>query len=125
MMITPHPAALWAQTTPFSPIDIDCVTAVMLKILDSKCKMGQAEQIALAAIYDVVKDQQGELLDSSLHPLIASARQQHDEALLTIIHAQRVHAESVIPKPTMKAFKQRLRNALMPNKADSEIDDDD
>ncbi|ALG68831.1 hypothetical protein [Beggiatoa leptomitoformis] len=113
-MTIAHPAALWAKTSTFEPIHIDCTTAIMLKILDSKCKMGIEEQTALTAIYDVIKDQQGELLDARLHPLIASARQQITTEILQDVHEQRIHAEEVIPKPVMKAFKQRLREALMP-----------
>ncbi len=113
-MTSIHPAALWAQTATFEPIHVDCATAIMLKILDSKCKMGVEEQNALIAIYDVIKQQSGELLEADLHQLIASARQQMTAEILQAVHQQRVHAEAVIPKPVMKAFKQRLREALMP-----------
>lgn len=109
-----HPAALWAQTTNFEPVHLDCVTAIMLKILDSKCKMGIEEQNALIAIYDVIKQQSGELLEANLHQLIATARQQMTAEILQRVHQQRIYAEAVIPKPVMKAFKQRLREALMP-----------
>ena len=51
----PHPAAVWAQTAPLDPLQIDCVTAVMLKILDNKCKMLPEQQMALMAVYGVVK----------------------------------------------------------------------
>jgi len=113
-MTSIHPAALWAQTASFEAVHLDCVTAIMLKILDSKCKMGVEEQNALIAIYDVIKQQPGELLDVELHQLIATARQQMTAEILQAVHQQRVHAEAVIPKPVMKAFKQRLREALMP-----------
>ncbi len=120
-----HPAAIWAQTTPFEPVHVDCTTAIMLKILDSKCKMGIDEQNALIAIYDVVKHQAGELLEVELHQLIATARQQMNDEILQAVHTQRLHVEAVIPKPTMKAFKQRLRAALMPDQADDDIQDED
>lgn len=109
-----HPAALWAQTARFEPVHVDCVTAIMLKILDSKCKMGIEEQNSLIAIYDVIKQQAGELLPKELHQLIATARQQMNAEILQAVHEQRIHAEAVIPKAVMKAFKQRLRETLMP-----------
>jgi hypothetical protein len=40
----PHPASAWAQCREFEPIHLDCVTAIMLKILDAKCKMGAAKK---------------------------------------------------------------------------------
>ncbi len=108
----PHSAARWAQDTVFEPIHLDCVTAIMLKILDAKCKMGEADQIALAAIYDVVRNRPGQCLDGAVHDLIAAARRQSDDDLNEPIHAWRVRAEAHIPKPVMKGFKQLLRDSL-------------
>lgn len=108
----PHPAAAWARETTFEPAHLDCVTAIMLKILDAKCKMGQAEKTALAAVYDVVKARSGQGLGDEVHALIAAARQQADATLGAAIHEHRVRAEAHIPKPVMKGFKQWLRAAL-------------
>ncbi len=115
--VAPHPAADWARGMHFEPIHLDCVTAIMLKILDAKCKMGEAEQTALAAVYDEIKDRAGQTLDASVHDLIASARPAStrdipDAALAEHIHAWRVRAEVHIPKPVMKDFKQLLRASL-------------
>lgn len=107
-----HPAARWATDTRFEPGQLDCVTAIMLKILDAKCHMGEAEKNALAAVYDVVKDRPGLALGTDIHGLIAAARHHPDGAIAGQIHAQRVHAEAVIPKPVMKGFKQWLRQSL-------------
>jgi hypothetical protein len=107
-----HPAANWARETVFEPAHLDCVRAIMLKILDAKCKMGRAEQTALAAVYDVVKDRPGQTLGDGIHELIAAARRQPDDQLRALIHQRRVQAEARIPKPVMKDFKQWLRAAL-------------
>ncbi len=69
-----HPATQWARNTPLEPAHLDCVTAIMLKILDSKCKMGAAEKAALTAVYDMVKVQPGQNLGDAVHALIAQAR---------------------------------------------------
>ncbi|MDP2030825.1 MAG: hypothetical protein Q8K12_14400 [Thiobacillus sp.] len=116
-----HPATQWAHDTPLEPAHLDCVTAIMLKILDGKCKMGEAEKSALTAVYDVVKVQPGQSLGDAVHALIAQARQGADHALAEAIHAWRVRAETQIPKPVMKGFKQLLRTSLpMPGPAPQE-----
>jgi hypothetical protein len=107
-----HPATQWAHDSPLEPAHLDCVTAIMLKILDGKCKMGEAEKSALAAVYDVVRERPGQGLDDAVHALIAQARQGTDSAVAASIHAWRVRAEAHIPKPVMKGFKQSLRASL-------------
>jgi hypothetical protein len=108
----PHPAAQWAQATPLEPAHLDCVAAIMLKILDGKCKMGEAEKAALAAVYDVVKTRPGQHLGGEVHALIAQARQATNPAVAEAVHAWRVRAETLIPKPVMKGFKLLLRTSL-------------
>lgn len=108
-----HPAAAWAGSATLEPVHLDCVTAIMLKILDAKCKMGEAEKNALTAAYDVLKDRPGQGLDASVHDLIARARQGKNAEVAAAIHDWRVRAEAYIPKPVMKGFKQMLR-AHMP-----------
>lgn len=125
--VAPHPASEWARRTPFEPIHLDCVTAIMLKILDAKCKMGAAEKTALAAVYDEIKDRSGQTLDAAVHALIAAARAVSARAvsaydisaadgdsktLAEHIHRWRERAEAHIPKPVMKDFKQLLRASL-------------
>lgn len=107
-----HPAAQWAASSSLEPAHLDCVTAIMLKILDGKCRMGEAEKTALTAVYDVVRDRPGKELGVGVHALIAQARQGADSALAASIHAWRVRAEAHIPKPVMKGFKQMLRTSL-------------
>ena len=108
----PHPAGAWAQRTEFAPIHLDCVTAIMLKILDAKCKMGAAEKNALAAVYDEVKTRPGQTLGEEVHALIAAARVAATPESSARIHAWRERAEAHIPKPVMKGFKQILRASL-------------
>lgn len=106
----PHPASRWARGTTLEPRHLDCVTAIMLKILDAKCKMGEAEKTALAAVYDVVRLRPGQGLGDEVHALIAEARA--GAALGEQIHAWRLRAEAHIPKPVMKDFKALLRASL-------------
>ncbi|HUX83451.1 MAG TPA: hypothetical protein VMV35_11520 [Halothiobacillus sp.] len=108
----PHPATLWAVQAKFTPVQVDCTTAVVLKILDQKCKMTASEQAALVAIYDVVRVSPEELFDASVHRIIEAARLQPDATIRQTIHQLRVHAEKTIPKPIMKEFKTFLRGGL-------------
>lgn len=93
----------------FSAIEADCATTVMLKILDGKCKMLSEEKIIMEALYDALKHMSGERLPTSLHQIIATARQSMDENLREHIYEQRLFAEIMISRPVMKKFKARLR----------------
>ena len=109
-----HPAAEWAENTSFSTLDVDCTITVVLKILDNKCKMLPGEKNAIFEIYDVIKDQPGELFIQKDYDVIENAR--HDETatemVMLKIHQLRVYAEDQIPKPVMKKYKAMLRNGL-------------
>jgi hypothetical protein len=85
---------------------------VVLKILDNKCKMLPGEKAAVMCIYDVVKLQPGTIFDDAAHDTILQAREQPDDTILAKIHALRVYAEEMIPKPVMKAYKAVLRDGL-------------
>ena len=99
----------WVAAHPLSASDVDCATAVMLKILDGKCKMGAVEKAVMAELYDALKARSGQRFDDSFHALIASARQHCDEALKNVIYERRVLAETAISRPVMKAFKAMIR----------------
>ena len=101
--------ARWAQAHPLSPTEVDCATAVMLKILDGKCKMKETEQLVMERLYDAVKGLPGRLLDGEIHRLIAAARQCPGEEMRTFIYEKRVLAETALSRPTMKAFKAMIR----------------
>jgi hypothetical protein len=112
MMESQHPAAVWAASAPLDPLQIDCVTTVMLKILDHKCKMLPEEQMALMAVYHEVKNRPGLLLDDSIHAAIHNAMNARLGDSAERIHQLRVEAEGMIPKPVMKHFKRYLRESL-------------
>ena len=97
--------AAWLTT----PIYVDCVTTVMLKILDGKCKMSLEEKGVMERLYDQLKHLPGERLPGDIHTLIATARQQLSNGLIEKIYEQRLYAEQAITRPVMKGFKARLR----------------
>ncbi len=99
----------WAQSTELAPVHVDCATAVMLKILDGKCKMNEAEKVTMEILYDAVKDRSGQLLESGVHDLIATARSQPTTDLLEEVYEHRLLAETAISRPVMKGFKRMLR----------------
>ena len=107
-----HPAAEWALEAGFNPGQVDCTTAVVLKILDNKCKMSPGEMAAVMAIYDAVRQISSPLFGHAVHDAISAARQQPTPAALEAIHQLRVHAEAVISKPVMKTYKAFLREGL-------------
>lgn len=101
--------ASWVQTHALTASDIDCITTVMLKILDGKCKMGHVEKIVMAQLYDAVQHRDGERFGGDYHRLIASARAAAGEELKNHIYEQRVLAETMLSRPVMKAFKAMIR----------------
>lgn len=107
----------WAKSTEVVPVHVDCVTAVMLKILDGKCKMNEAEKVTMEILYDAVKDRSGQLLDSGVHDLIATTRSQPTIDLLEKVYEHRLLAETAISRPVMKGFKRMLREqGVLPQK---------
>lgn len=102
----------WALAHPLDPIHVDCATAVMLKILDGKCKMFPEEKIVMSQLYDQVKSLPGALLDNAIHELIACARREtddEDDEMQWFIYEKRLLAESMISRPVMKDFKTMIR----------------
>jgi hypothetical protein len=99
----------WARAHPLSPIHVDCATAVMLKIIDGKCKMRAGEKVVMEQLYDQVKFLPGQLLGEEFHRLIGAARRHADEALKNFIYEKRVLAETTISRPVMKGFKAMIR----------------
>lgn len=110
-MTTPTFAADWAARTTLEPLQLDCVTTLMLKIIDGKCKMNADEKTVMAAVYDVVCERPGRLLGADVHALIERARAAagRDEALIMEVYEQRLNAETMISRPVMKGFKAWLR----------------
>ncbi len=111
-MATEEQITNWANSMRFTASDIDCTTAVVLKILDQKCKMESIAKHAVVMLYDILKTQSGHALGPEVHRTIESARYQPTDEVMLNIHKLRVHAESVIDKPVMKTYKQMLREEL-------------
>lgn len=107
-----HPAAQWALETGFDAEQVDCTTAVVLKILDNKCKMSPGEMAAILAIYDVVHHISAPMLGSAVHEAIRAMRIEATDETRASVHQFRVQAEAQIPKPVMKGYKAFLRDGL-------------
>ena len=114
----------WVDIHPLTPIHVDCATAVMLKILDGKCKMREGEKRVMELLYDAVKTFPGQVLEPSLHTLIDSARIDADDEMKLRIYEKRLLAESTISRPVMKGFKAMIRQqGLLDEAKDNESDD--
>jgi hypothetical protein len=107
--VSAHAVASWAAAHPLSPAHVDCAIAVMLKILDRKCRMDAAEQAVMTDLYEAVKGCAGSLLGAAAHALIARARDADDPAMRELVYEQRVLAETMISRPVMKGFKAMIR----------------
>lgn len=101
--------ARWVSEHPLAPIHVDCAIAVMLKILDGKCKMRETEKRVMERLYDEIKTKPGQLLDPAIHTLIAVARERLDDAMKNTVYEQRLLAETSISRPVMKGFKAMIR----------------
>lgn len=99
----------WLASHPLKPVEVDCVTAVMLKILDGECKMPADEKRVMTELYKQVRHLSGLLLGPEDHALIRRVGNAPDEATKDLIYEQRVLAETRIARPTMKAFKAMIR----------------
>ncbi|WP_460049689.1 hypothetical protein [Sessilibacter sp. MAH2] len=111
----------WTNNNILTPAEIDCATAVMLKILDGKCKMPSNEKIIMQSFYIAVKNQEGLYLDHSYHefiePFLELRKEEISEEQILEIYEKRVLAETQISRPVMKKFKSRLRQeGILPEK---------
>ena len=96
------PVERWLSCNTLSQVEVDCAIAVMLKIIDGKCKMASGEKRVMTALYDAVKSRTHTLLNPSVHGLIAISRDCADETLQLRVYEQRVLAETMISRATMK-----------------------
>lgn len=99
----------WVAVHPLPPPHVDCAVAVMLKILDGKCKMKEDEKVIMRHLYHAVKHQPGERLDEKLRVMIAQAEASTDNDFRDQVYEQRVLAETMISRPVMKGFKRTIR----------------
>jgi hypothetical protein len=122
--MSPEQITVWLKKHPLSPIQIDCAVAVMLKILDGKCKMPATEKRVMTQLYDQIKTQPGQLLDNEIHTLIAAGRDQRESQDLTmLIYEKRLLAETVISRPVMKQFKAFIREQGLLDHVEENDDD--
>ena len=112
--------AAWVASHSLEPIHVDCVTAVMLKILDGKCKMRETEKPVMERLYDTVKAQPGQVLETAVHGLIAEARGNLHEDMKLRVYEQRLLAETAISRPVMKGFKAMIRSEELLDGTDTE-----
>jgi hypothetical protein len=96
----------WAMQQNFNTQQIDCMTAVMLKILDKKCQMSADVQQLFIDIYQVIEKNESDIFDLEIHSFINQVLRYPDPLSLRHIHELRLYAESAIEKSVMKAFKQ-------------------
>lgn len=99
----------WVERNPLDSEHVDCATAVMLKILDGKCKMNVQEKPVMTHLYHAVKHQPGIKLGAEMHRFIAEAERNLDEDMRNAVYEKRVLAETMISRPVMKAFKAMIR----------------
>ncbi len=116
-----------SDTIQLRPAHVDCATAVMLKILDGKCKMSSVEKVIMEQLYDDVKTQTSDKLGQKDHDFIALARKRRDEEGLdddvrNQIYEQRLYAETMISRPVMKDFKGMLRQCGVLSKKEEPAD---
>jgi hypothetical protein len=107
-----HPAAQWALEVGFNAEQVDCTTAVVLKILDNKCKMLPGEKAAVMAIYDSLLHPPAPLFGNTVHDAIHAMHLSPCADVIATIHQLRVQAEATISKPVMKSYKAFLRDGL-------------
>jgi hypothetical protein len=112
LLDAPHPAAAWAEEITLDPLQVDCVTTIVLSILDNRCELGLEEQIALMAVYSVVKQRNGVVLDRAVHRSIERAQALRDQQTTREIRELRLHAERVVPCQIMNHFKRLLHESL-------------
>lgn len=108
----PHPAAVWAESVAFDALQIDCIIALTLKILDRKSQMNLEEQLAIMVIYHAVKSRKGLLFDNMVHQVIEQAQQVSSPKIDRQIHDLWLYAENMLPTPVLDYFELFVRESL-------------
>jgi hypothetical protein len=98
----------WAASNNFNLQQVDCLIALMLKILDGKCKMDADTQTSVQLIYQQAHRHRSHLFDERIHGFIANVCHEPAPLSLRQVHELRRYAEDVIPRTVMKGFKQYL-----------------
>ena len=102
----------WCEHSSFSAVQLDCLTSLMLKILDDKCQMDEMHQDVIKAMYSITGERVGVLFDPNIHLFIQQVLQESTPVYDLHIHELRLYAESAISQQEMKSFKQFLWNAI-------------
>ena len=100
--------AEWAAQTEFNLQQVHCLIAIMLKILDGKCRMDAETQYCVQIIYRNAHRGRSHLFSTDIHRFIEQTLQQADSLSLGFVRELRLYAESAIAKTRMKRFKQYL-----------------
>ena len=108
----PDVVAIWASKIRFNSRQLDCLTTLMLKILDGKCKMEQSVQDLVVVIYQSTVKEHVELFDPAVHEFIWEVRKQRNPVTSRQLHELRLYAEQAIPQLVMKQFKRDLWQIL-------------
>jgi len=113
-MTKPISPVHWAEVACLDNLERDCITAVVLKVLDAKCKMPSFQQEAVLAVYDTLDVYSDGLFGPDVHQAIQQALSSRhiEKSLGDQIHKFRLDAEANIAKLVMKAFKARLQSEL-------------
>ena len=102
------PALKPPQPPVFDAQQLDCLTAIMLKILDHKCKMDVEVQQLAIDLYRQADKRASLLFDMAIHPFIEKVLVEPDIVSLKHVHEMRLFVESAIPRMVMKQFKRDL-----------------
>ena len=112
----------WLFKRSLSATHVDCIIAVMLKILDGKCKMHSAEKLVMQCLYDQTQHLKGSIFEQEIHDLIALSRSGSSDELRQLIYEKRVLAETMISRPVMKTFKKMIRSTGLLDESTFEIE---
>lgn len=106
----------WAKEHNFNDTEYDYATILALKILDSKCKMSDADQEIFMRVYDGMESKDPNPFQLEMHQVIKDARavksKAAKETMKVFVHQLRIEAEESMHRPTMKAYKAMVRQHL-------------
>lgn len=112
----------WFNNSTVSRSEVDCIIAVMMKILDDKCKMPGHEKQIMETLYRLTLPRHGHHFGADYHSFISNYLNRDRQTLTphdtAVIYEKRVLAETQISRPVMKRFKARLRQeSVLPTKS--------
>lgn len=102
----------WSQHKYFDHIQLDCLTALMLGIIDGHCHLDPQQQQAIVTIYSVTGARPGNLFDPQIYRFIECTLQHRDALSLKQVHQLRQYADATLPQAAIKACEQMLWDVL-------------